>query len=202
MKLPILFSTIAALARIVSTTILQNGQVRITNYPDTKIDVTKYQFRTYPPSASEISYKGRWDSKYISWWSVPGLKFAFTGNLIAITFGPHTIDSTLVAYRISGQDWLFTNVTAGATHLLVNDETPAVDLIGPINPKTFELRVTNWEYGIQISKVCNNGEFSWLGMIGMTDVSRIVPGNFLIDSSGPRRKRSKTHEIAQFPKND
>lgn len=158
MKLSLVCSALAAFASIASATILQNGQVRITNYPDTKIDPNKYQFKTYSPSASEISYKGRWDSKYISWWSAPGLKFAFTGNLVAISFGTYTIDTTLIAYRISGQDWLFTNVTAGATHLLVSPETPAVDLTAPINPKTFELRVTNWEYGVQIAKVCSTGK--------------------------------------------
>lgn len=49
-------------------TILQNGQVRDTQYPDTKIDISAYNFATYAPNASEISYKGRWDSQYISWW--------------------------------------------------------------------------------------------------------------------------------------
>lgn len=52
-----------------SGTILQNGQVRPTNFPNTRIDPSAYSFRTYPPNASEISYKGRWDSKYVSWWS-------------------------------------------------------------------------------------------------------------------------------------
>lgn len=49
-------------------TILQNGQVRITDYPDTKIDPSAYSFTTYQPNASEISYKGRWDASYVSWW--------------------------------------------------------------------------------------------------------------------------------------
>lgn len=52
-----------------SATILQNGQVRPTNLPDTRIDPSSYSFRSYPADASEISYKGRWDSKYVSWWS-------------------------------------------------------------------------------------------------------------------------------------
>jgi hypothetical protein len=52
-----------------SATILQNGQVRVTNFPDTRIDPSAYSFRTYPADASEISYKGRWDSKHVSWWS-------------------------------------------------------------------------------------------------------------------------------------
>lgn len=49
-------------------TILQNGQVRITDYPDTKIDPSAYSFTTYQPNASEISYKGRWDANFVSWW--------------------------------------------------------------------------------------------------------------------------------------
>lgn len=49
-------------------TILQNGQVRDTDYPDTRIDPEDYSFNTYLPNATEISYKGRWDSKYVSWW--------------------------------------------------------------------------------------------------------------------------------------
>ena len=62
---------------------------------------------------------------------------------MAVSFGDHTISSTLVAYRISGLDWLFTNVTAGATHLLVSPETTGANLTGPISPNTFEMRVTN-----------------------------------------------------------
>lgn len=49
-------------------TILQNGQVRITDYPDTQTDPSAYSFTTYQPGASEISYKGRWDANYVSWW--------------------------------------------------------------------------------------------------------------------------------------
>lgn len=50
-------------------------------------------------------------------------------------------------------DWAFTNVTAEATHLLVSRDTPAINETFPINPLTFELRVTNWAYGVQIDKV-------------------------------------------------
>jgi hypothetical protein len=64
-----LSSVVTALASVVSATILQNDQVRITDYPDTVIDPVGYTFETYSPSTHEISYKGRWDSKYISWWS-------------------------------------------------------------------------------------------------------------------------------------
>jgi hypothetical protein len=69
MKLSSIYSVVVVFASAASATILQNGQVRITDYPKTVIESTVYAFETYPPSAHEISYKGRWDSKYISWWS-------------------------------------------------------------------------------------------------------------------------------------
>jgi hypothetical protein len=84
---------------------------------------------------------------------VPGLKFGFTGNQVAITFGPNTIDTTLIEYRIDGQDWQLTNVSTGATHLLVSSNTTSVNLNYLITPSTFEMRVTNWAYGVQISAV-------------------------------------------------
>lgn len=86
-------------------------------------------------------------------YSAPGIKFGYTGQTVAVTFGPHTTSGVLVAYRISGLDWMFTNVTAGATHLLVSPSTPGANLTGPVNPFTFELRVTNWAYGVQIGAV-------------------------------------------------
>lgn len=56
-----------------SCTILQNGQVREdTNYPDTRIPTVSANgtaWKTYGPNATELSYKGRWDSKHISWWA-------------------------------------------------------------------------------------------------------------------------------------
>ena len=54
---------------IQARTILENGHARETNYPDTKIDISAYDFKTYPNNATEISYKGRWDSKKVSWWA-------------------------------------------------------------------------------------------------------------------------------------
>lgn len=83
----------------------------------------------------------------------PGLKFGFTGETVAITFGPYTTDTTLIAYRVDGQDWQFTNVTTNATHLLISPDTPGANLSTPINPSTFEMRVTNWAYGVQIAAV-------------------------------------------------
>lgn len=72
---------------------------------------------------------------------------------MAITFGPYTTDKVLVGYRIDGEGWQLTNITTNATHMLVSPITPGVNLTSPINPSTFELRVTNWAYGVQISYV-------------------------------------------------
>jgi len=84
----------------------------------------------------------------------PGVKFGFTGDQVAITFGPYTTDTTLIGYRLDGQDWQFTNVTTNATHLLVSPtNTPAINITTPISPSSFELRVTNWAYGVQIGSV-------------------------------------------------
>ncbi|KAK2768029.1 gdsl-like lipase acylhydrolase domain protein [Colletotrichum kahawae] len=146
-------ATLMLCASAVTATILENGRPRITDFPDTKVDLADGQYETYDADAEEISYKGRWDSKMISWWAGPGIKFGFTGQSVAVTFGNETINSTLVAYRIVGLDWIHTNVTAGATHLFVSPETPGIELAGPISPVTFEMRVTNWAYGVQIDKV-------------------------------------------------
>ncbi|KAK4453381.1 SGNH hydrolase-type esterase domain-containing protein [Podospora aff. communis PSN243] len=137
----------------VDSTILQNGQVRITDFKNTAVDRSTLSLRTYPRNATEISYQGRWDSNYVSWWSAPGLKFGYTGSQVGITFGPSTSPGVLIGYRISGLDWHFTNVTGGQTHMLVEPRTPGVDLTAPINPTTFEMRVTNWAYGVQIEAV-------------------------------------------------
>jgi hypothetical protein len=69
MKLSSIYGTIVAAASLASATIWQNDQVRITDYPDTVIDPSGYQLNSYPPNATELSYKGRWDSKFISWYS-------------------------------------------------------------------------------------------------------------------------------------
>jgi hypothetical protein len=60
---------LAALAALAKGTILQNGQAKITDYPDTLIDPSTYALETYDANATELSYKGRWDSQKISWWS-------------------------------------------------------------------------------------------------------------------------------------
>lgn len=70
-----------------------------------------------------------------------------------MTFGEYTVSSTLVAYRLSGLDWQFTNVTAGATHQFISPDTPGISETYPFSPQVFELRVTNWAYGVQIDAV-------------------------------------------------
>ncbi|KAK4219094.1 lipase [Rhypophila decipiens] len=133
----------------VSSTILQNGQVKPTSYANTLVSLSSRSFTTYPANATEISYQGRWDSKHVSWWSAPGLRFGYTGQTVAISFGNWTSNGVLVAYRIAGLDWMFTNVTTGGTHLLVSPTTPG----SASYPRTFELRVTNWALGVQIDAV-------------------------------------------------
>lgn len=54
---------------------------------------------------------------------------------------------------IGGMDWVFSNVTAGGTHLLVTSETPGVAAGHPFDPLRFELRVSNWAYGVQVDTV-------------------------------------------------
>lgn len=67
-----LFRSLAAALQLVSlasAVILENGRPRAVNFPDTKISLSNGTYRTYDADAEEISYKGRWDSKYISWWA-------------------------------------------------------------------------------------------------------------------------------------
>jgi hypothetical protein len=67
-----LFSVVASLVSLSTSLILQNGQLRETNYPNTQIatiDSNSTGWKTYAPNAAELSYKGRWDSKHISWWA-------------------------------------------------------------------------------------------------------------------------------------
>ncbi|RAK96932.1 SGNH/GDSL hydrolase family protein [Aspergillus ibericus CBS 121593] len=135
-----------------SATILQNGQAREDPYPGQapSISLEDGSWRSYGPDASEISYKGRWDSKYVSWWSLPGIKLGFTGEQLALSFGPQTSEGVLLAYRIGGLDWEFSNVTANATYQFAGSSTPGLNLS---NNNTFEMRVTNWGYGVQLSGV-------------------------------------------------
>lgn len=148
-----LLTLLVSCLSLASGTILQNGQVRITDYPDTTIASIaghNHSWRTYPPNARELSYKGRWDDHYISWWTAPGLKFGFQGSQIAIAFGNNTSPGVLIAYRVGGLDWQLTNVSASTTHLLADSQTTPFD---EGETQTFELRVTNWDYGVQIQNV-------------------------------------------------
>ncbi|KAF2257227.1 GDSL-like Lipase/Acylhydrolase-like protein [Trematosphaeria pertusa] len=155
-----LLSTLCGLASLVTlstSTIFQNGQERETHFIDTRvapITANSTGWKTYGPNATELAYKGRWDSKHVSWWAAPGLKFGFEGQNVAITFGNLTSQGVLVAYRLGGLDWHMSNVTAGATHQFVSPSTPGLNLTQPWQfPLTFELRVTNWAYGVQIAAV-------------------------------------------------
>ena len=153
------FWTVTSIVAAVNAVILQNGQVRETHFLDTRTDSigngwNATAWSTYGANSTELSYKGRWDSQYISWWAAPGLKFAFEGEDVAITFGQYTSNGVLVAYRVGGLDWQFTNITANATHHLVAPSTPGLNLTqADQRPLTFEMRVTNWGYGVQVSAV-------------------------------------------------
>ncbi|KAI9749811.1 MAG: hypothetical protein M4579_006725 [Chaenotheca gracillima] len=142
--------------------ILENGQPRENPYPGQApvVNVANNStWKSYPPNAHQLSYKGRWDSKYISWWSAPGLKFGFTGQNLAISFGNYTDAGVLVAYRVDGEDWLFSNLTANTTHQFVTPATIGENVTVPANAlQTFEMRVTNWALGVQLAGVsvgCN-----------------------------------------------
>ena len=77
---------------------------------------------------------------------------------IAISFGNYTTDGVLIAYRIDGQDWMLTNVTANSTHLLVTPSTTGYNLTTPKGAvQSLEMRVTNWASGVQIQCVHLSG---------------------------------------------
>jgi len=154
---------------LVSAEIWQNQQLRSNPYPGqaTLLDLNtasaRAAWKVYPANASEINYKGRWDSKHISWWSAPGLKVAYSGSNLAVTFGNYTDAGVLLAWRksqflytrlillnippgIDGQDWQFANVTANATYQFVDASTTGQNLTNTTigQQQTFEFRVTNW----------------------------------------------------------
>lgn len=62
------FSLLAlALAIQAAATILENGQARLNPYPGQAEEVSiDDSWKIYEAGASEISYKGRWDSTYTS----------------------------------------------------------------------------------------------------------------------------------------
>ena len=150
---------LGSFAATAPATILQNGQVRPNDYPDYRTSLSALAhnstWRTYGPNASELSYKGRWDQYHISWWTAPGLKFGFTGSQVAISFGNWTSDGVLIATRVDGLDWQLTNVTAKQTFLLADAHRDKFSTNTSFS--TFELRVTNWEYGVQIHQVHVSG---------------------------------------------
>ncbi|CAG8135257.1 unnamed protein product [Penicillium salamii] len=127
---------------LTSATILQNGQVRENPYPGqvSAIDLDD-SWNTYPPDSPEISYKGRWDSKHVSWWSAPGLKVEFSGDKLALSFGQSTTPGVLVAYRIGSLDWQFSNVTADSTYQFVGPWSELNDGEETPEKNVFEMRV-------------------------------------------------------------
>ncbi|EME77757.1 uncharacterized protein MYCFIDRAFT_191153 [Pseudocercospora fijiensis CIRAD86] len=174
---------------LASATIWQNGQIRPNDYPDTTISLDSYgneiEWHRYGPDSPELSYKGRWDDRYISWWSAPGLKFGFKADNVAITFGNYTSHGVLIAYRLDGQDWMLTNVTANSTHLLITPSTTGWNLTtSKEGLRTFELRVTNWAYGVQIDCIHLSGPQNTL--VKLPDYTRRIEviGDSLSAGSG------------------
>ncbi|PLN86889.1 GDSL-like lipase/acylhydrolase domain protein [Aspergillus taichungensis] len=135
-----------------SATILENGQVRKNPYPGQakKVSIGDKGWRTYKPDAAEISYKGRWDDQHIS---SPGIKFGFTGEKLALSFGKNTDQGVLVAYRIGGLDWQFSNVTANATFQFAGHASAGVHPTAPTAAKTFEMRGVSVAANSTLTKV-------------------------------------------------
>ncbi|KAE8369228.1 SGNH hydrolase-type esterase domain-containing protein [Aspergillus caelatus] len=127
-----------------AATILENGQERLNPYPGQAEEVSvDGSWKSYGADASEISYKGRWDSTYTSsnCCSVPGVKFGFTGDKLAMSFGEKTSKNVLVAYRIGGLDWEFSNVTANSAYQFVKPGSSALNETEYADDKIFEMRV-------------------------------------------------------------
>jgi lysophospholipase L1-like esterase len=75
-----------------------------------------------------------------------------------LSFGSYTSPGVLVAYRFDTLDWQFTNVTANATHQFIapssqTQGTELYNLTTTATARTFELRVTNWAFGVQIERI-------------------------------------------------
>ncbi|KAJ9289391.1 CAZyme family CE2 [Paecilomyces variotii] len=153
MKLLQLGASLLSWSLCATATILENGHERLNPWPgQTQSIALDESWKSYGPDVPQISYKGRWDSQHISWWSAPGIKVGFSGKKLAVTFGPSTSEGALVAYRIGSFDWLFSNVTAGSTHYFVGPGT-ALDGDDIPDNNIFEMRVTNWGLGVQIAGV-------------------------------------------------
>jgi hypothetical protein len=57
----------------------------------------------------------------------------------------------LVAFRLNHEDWLFSTVTAHSTHQFISNATLGLNRSSEV--RVFELRVTNWAYGVQTEHV-------------------------------------------------
>lgn len=141
-----------------TATILENGQERLDPWPGQapQIDLDD-SWKTYEADEPEVAFKGRWDSQHVSWWSAPGIKTEFTGNKLAVSFGPKTSDGALVAYRVGNLDWQYSNVTADSTYQFIGEESNLGDI--PLETgKVFEMRVTNWGIGVQVASVSSGSD--------------------------------------------
>ncbi|KAJ5234650.1 uncharacterized protein N7469_003818 [Penicillium citrinum] len=145
-----------------TATILENGQERLDPWPGQapQIDLDD-SWKTYEADEPEVAFKGRWDSQHGGRSSspvfpiplplatianddpdirAPGIKTEFTGNKLAVSFGPKTSDGALVAYRVGNLDWQYSNVTADSTYQFIGEESNLGDI--PLETgKVFEMRV-------------------------------------------------------------
>ncbi|KAL1846696.1 hypothetical protein Plec18170_008986 [Paecilomyces lecythidis] len=76
MKLLQLGASLLSWSLCATATILENGHERLDPWPGQaqKIELNE-TWTSYGPDVPQISYKGRWDSQHISWWSFVSLLF-------------------------------------------------------------------------------------------------------------------------------
>ena len=97
----------------------------------------------------------------------------------------------LVAYRFAGQDWQFSNVTANSTYQFISPTTTGVNLTTAENGvTTFEMRVTNWAYGVQIDKVWTSANGSLVTIPNYPLALEIIGDSYVL---------SRSCEIIAFP---
>lgn len=63
-----------------------------------------------------------------------------------------TSDGVLLAWRLDGQDWQFSYVASKKTCQFIDSASLGFNL-SPALVRSFEIRVTNWAYGIQLESV-------------------------------------------------
>ncbi|KAI9737869.1 MAG: hypothetical protein M1834_009239 [Cirrosporium novae-zelandiae] len=97
--------------------------------------------------------------------------------VVAISFGNYTDQGVSVAYRVDGQDWQFSNVTANSTYQFVSPSTTGVNLTVPTNAvQTFEIRgISSCAWGL--GEGFGNIEFSITAYPGICLTDKQCYGN-------------------------